>query len=399
MIYLDHNATTPTAEPVIEACAAAMRMLSGNPSSVHLEGQRARHAIELARKQVADLVGSNARQWVFCSGATEANRLALGSWSQALEKPHFISSPAEHASVANWLLELGEFDASRVHWLPVDAQGRIAAESVAQALEACKAKSHPTVLVTMLVQSELGNRYPVAEFSRLARRHRAYVHCDLTQAVGRVEVEVDALGADTASFSGHKFGGPKGVGALFVRKGSPIDAKFALKSQERGLRLGTENVPGIVGLGRACVLARGERLADWRRVAGLRDRLLAGLLAGVPGAELVGDPHSNIGNTCSVRFPGTEAQDLLMALDLAGIAVGAGSACASGSLGVSPILAAMGLSPAEARSVVRFSTGWGNDEAQIDQALRAISDEVGYVRQISRGAAPSGRTSRVREEL
>lgn len=390
MLYLDHNATTPTAEEVIEACAVAMRTLSGNPSSVHLEGQRARNALELARKQVADLVGSSPRQWVFCSGATEANRLALESWSQALDGVHFISSPAEHASVANLLLALGESDASRVHWLPVDAQGGIAADSVEQALEAARAKAQPTVLVTMLVQSELGNRYPVAEFARLARRYRAHVHCDMTQAVGRVEVDVDALGADTASFSGHKFGGPKGVGALFVRKGSPIDAKFALKSQERGLRLGTENVPGIIGLGRACALARDTRLADWPRVAGLRDRLLAGLLERVPGAQFVGDPDSHIGNTCSVRFPDTEAQDLLMALDLAGIAVGAGSACASGSLGVSPILAAMGLSPAEARSVVRFSTGWSNDEAQIERALQTISDEVGYVRQIAHVRTPLG---------
>jgi cysteine desulfurase len=350
--YLDYNATAPVKPAVIEAVVGALGT-TGNPSSVHRAGRAARRALEQAREAVAALVGATPDAVVFTSGGTEANNQALGS----VRGPCLVSA-VEHDSVL-----AATPDAER---LPVDALGRVDLERLADRLAAVR----PALVSVMLANNETGVVQPVAEVVELAHRHGALVHCDAAQAAGKLAIELAALGVDLLTLSAHKLGGPQGVGALVLGDGIEPAALLRGGGQERRWRPGTENLPGIVGFGRAAELAREDR--DWRpRVGALRDRLEAEILAVAPAARVYGRGAERLANTSCLSMPGVGNQTQLIALDLAGIAVSTGSACSSGKVGPSHVLAAMGIDPAEAASAIRVSLGWASTALDVERFVAA----------------------------
>ncbi len=375
-VYLDHNATTRL-DPEV---AMDRPEFSGNPSSIYAEGRRAKAALDQARRRVASLLGTSARRIVFTGGGSEANNLAIKGLllSADNEKRHVITTAIEHPSVLNtcrWLEDMG----FEVTYLPVDRTGRVDPHDLAVAL------TERTGLVTiMAANNETGTIQPIAELAALARDRGVLFHTDAVQAVGKIGVDVEAWGVDLLSLSGHKFHGPKGIGALYVRQGVPLTPLVHGGSQERGLRAGTENTIGIVGLGRAVELA-GSRLPDMEaRVRALRDSLWAGLQAAVPDLRLNGHPTERLPNTLNVSLPGVRGESMVLALDQRGISLSSGSACRSGSPEPSHALLAMGLSEEEAHGALRFSLGIGNTADEIDRTVEAVAqvlrDAAGLVR-------------------
>jgi cysteine desulfurase len=360
--------------------AVALEQAWGNPSSIHALGRRARAAVEAARREVAALVGGLPEEIIFTSGGTEGDNLAIrGLVRAAMGKgkgkgaSHVISSPVEHPAVAGALAALAA-DGVEVTTLPVSPRGEIDPEDLRRALRP------ETVLVTLaLANHELGNLYPIAALAALARAGGTLFHTDAVQAVGRVAVDVRALGVDALTISGHKLYGPKGVGALWVRQGLIPEPLVAGGHQERERRAGTENVPGIVGFGESCRLARGELGATAERVARLRDRLEQRLLA-IPGARVHGDLQRRVPGTSNVAFAGAPGELLLVNLDLEGVCVSTGAACTSGSLAASPVLLALGLAPVSAREALRLSLGAGNTEAEVDRVADLLPALVARVR-------------------
>jgi len=345
-IYLDHNATTPVRPEVADAMDAVQRRVYGNPSSVHREGSAARIEVDRARERVASLLGVAPAAVLFTSGATEANNTAL-------------------------LGVLGSRPAAR---------RRIVATSVEHP-SADAAIDDATALVSVIwANNETGAVQPVAEIAALARARGALFHTDATQAVGKIPVRIEGLPVDLLSLSAHKLNGPKGVGALLVRDGLEFEPLLAGGPQERRRRGGTENVAGIAGLGVACALARDELPERERRYAQLRDRLWEGIRAKIPDVRRNGAEPDVLPNTLNVEFVGTAGELLLQALDLEGVAVSSGAACASGSIAPSHVLVAMGRSPAEARGSLRLSVGWGVDESQVDAVLALLPDLVARAR-------------------
>jgi cysteine desulfurase len=341
--YLDYNATAPARPEVIEAVRAALA-LPGNASSVHQAGRRARHAIEKAREAVAALVCARADAVVFTSGGTEANNQAIASATGPV-----LASSIEHDSV---LAAAG--DALR---LPVDEHGQIDLAGLEERL----ATQRPALVSIMLANNETGVVQPVAEAAGMARRYGALSHCDAVQAAGKLDVSVADLGVDLLSLSAHKLGGPQGVGALVLGPGIEPRALLRGGGQERRWRAGTENLPGIIGFGRAAELV----LADhgWRRrVGSLRDELEAKILALAPSARIFGRGVPRLPNTSCLAMPGVGNETQLIAFDLEGVAVSTGSACSSGKVGPSHVLAAMGVAPAEAACAIRVSLGWASTQ-------------------------------------
>jgi cysteine desulfurase len=371
-IYLDHNATTPLREEVVEAMARALRSGFGNPSSAHAEGGEARAALEGARAQIAALIGARPDEILLTGGATEANNTALLGVLRARPEAgrHVVTTAVEHPSVEAPLARL-ERDGWRVTRVGVAADGRVDAAAVAAAF------APDTVLVSVIwANNETGVVQPVERIAALARERGVLMHSDATQAVGKLPIDVGRVPVDLLSLSAHKFNGPKGVGCLVVRGGLDFEPLLHGGPQERRRRGGTENVAGVVGLGVACRLA--QRELDDRRAgyARLRDRLWEGIRAKIPGVRRNGSATHVLPNTLNVEFEDAAGEVLLQALDLEGVAVSAGAACASGSIEPSPVLVAMGRSPAAARGSLRFSVGWGVDEAQIDRALAILPDLV-----------------------
>jgi len=355
-IYLDHNATTPLRSEVREAMLAALDAGPGNPSSVHGEGAAARASLERAREAVAVLLGAAPRQVVFTSGATEANNTVL-----AATRRHLVTSSAEHPSVLG-PAEALEARGVRVTRVPVDTHGRLDPEAVAESL------APDTDLVSILwANNETGVVQPLEAIAERLHARGAVLHVDATQTAGRLSLEPLAA-ADFVSLSAHKLNGPPGVGALVARRTLP--PLLCGGGQEEARRAGTENVPGIVGFGVACALAAAERGERAARDTALRDRLWEGLRA--LGARRNGDPERALPNTLNVELPGRDAELLVQALDLEGVAVSSGAACHSGSVRPSHVLLAMGRSPAQARASLRFSVGWGVDEAAVDAALERL---------------------------
>lgn len=379
-IYLDHNATTPVAPDVAAAVAAALVDEYGNPSSVHHFGQRAKAALDTARQAVADLVGAQPAEIVFTSGGTESDNLAIRGAAGALwsaGKRHLVASTIEHDAVLATLKALG-----RRGWettlVAVDRDGRLAPDAVAASLRP------DTALVSIMhANNETGVILPVAEITRLAHERGVLVHTDAVQSVGRIPVDVGTLGVDLLSLSAHKFHGPKGVGALFVRRGTRLEATTTGGRQERNRRAGTENVPGLVGLGIAASLAQPTLATEGPRLAALRDRLEAGVLAAVPDTVVNGAVDSRLPNTTNISFDGVEAEALLIALDLEGIAVSTGSACSSGTLEPSHVLRAMGLPAHRTQNALRFSLGAGTEAAQIDRVLAVLPGLVARLRRLA----------------
>jgi cysteine desulfurase len=381
-IYLDHNATTPVDPAVLEAMLPYLRDVFGNASSVHEPGRAAREAVEQARAQVARLIGAEPREIVFTSGGTEADNQAVRGVLELARTPegrpgHVITSAIEHPAVLNTCQHVAK-RGHPVTYLPVDVTGRVKLEELAPAL------TPETVLVSvMLANNEIGTIQPVPEIARLAHEKGVTVHTDAVQALGRIPVDVGDLGVDLLTISAHKVYGPKGTGALCVRRGTRIAPLIHGGHHESRRRAGTENVPGIVGFGRACEIA-GQRLAEVAaREARLRDRLQQGILARVPHAQVNGHLTERLPNTLNVGFTFVEGEALLMNLDLEGIAVSTGSACSSGDLKPSHVLLALGLDHASAHGTLRFSLGRANTEAEIDATIDAVARVVERVRAMS----------------
>jgi cysteine desulfurase len=378
--YLDHNATTPPGPEVRAAMARALDELWGNPSSVHGPGRRARAAVEDARQEVAALVGGDREEIVFTSGGTEADHLAIRGLAAARPQGQRVSSRLEHPAVHGALVAAGQAAGapadSATSWVPVDAQGRIDPAALTEI-------GHPdAALVSLaLVNHELGNLYPVAALAAAVRRRapQVRVHTDAVQAVGRIPIDVRALDVDALSLSAHKLGGPKGVGALWLRRGLLPVPLLAGGHQERERRAGTENVPGIVGFGEAARRARQDLADRAAHVARLRDRLEA-LLLQIPCCRRHGDPVARAPGTANVGFEGAGGQLVVIGLDLEGVAVSSGAACSSGTLAPSPVLLALGLPPERAREAVRFSVGPDNTAEQIDRAAALVATVVARVR-------------------
>ena len=378
-VYLDHNATTPVHPAVADAVTEALRDQFGNASSVHAFGQAAKAALDDARGSVAALVGGEPSEIVFTSGGTEADNLAIRGVAEAApaDRRHLIASAIEHEAVLHTLKAL-----SRRGWrttlLPVDAGGAVDPEDLERAL------APDTALVSVMhANNEIGTLQPVAELARTARAAGVRFHVDAVQSAGKVPLDVRALGVDLLSLSGHKFNGPKGAGALWMRRGSRLAATMTGGRQERNRRAGTENVPAIVGLGVAARIAREQLAPAAADCRALRDRLEAGILDRVPGAVVNGAPDARVPNTTSISFAGVEAEALLIALDLEGIAVSTGSACSSGTLEPSHVLRAMGFPPRRVQSSIRFSVGLGNTGAEIDHVLAVLPGVVGRLRALA----------------
>jgi len=378
-IYLDHNATTPVDPRVLEAMLPYLREHFGNASSKsHAFGWKANEAVEAARAHVAALLGSEAREVVFTSGATEANNLALlGLFppSRMPAKRHVITGAIEHHAVLDTVAELRRRGAE-ITVLRPDVHGRVSAEMVKGAIT-----DRTAVVSIMAANNELGTLNPIAEIGKTARGAGVLFHTDAAQAAGKVPLDVEAMGIDLLSLSGHKFYAPKGVGALYVRGRNPrvhlAPVQFG-GGQERALRPGTLNVPGIVGLGEACRLAREDLAGEARRLGELRDRLEAGLLRRLPKVRVNGHKEERLPGTANVSFDGIEVTSLLASLP--DIALSPGSACTTGSAEPSYVLKAIGLTDREAFGTVRFSVGRFTTEDEIDRAVESVSRAVETLR-------------------
>jgi cysteine desulfurase len=376
-IYLDHNATTPVDPRVLEAMLPFLQEAFGNPSSIHWFGQRARAAMDEARGRVAELIGASPAEIVFTGSGTEADNLALrGLAATAGDRRGIVHATIEHHAVVHTARALAEEG-----W-PVQA-ARVGADGVVD-LDDLRAKvdERTAVVAVMLANNETGAIQPVAEIARLAHERGALVHCDGVQAAGKIPLDVRALDVDTLALSAHKFYGPKGVGALYVKRGARLRPLLRGGSQERNRRAGTENVAGIAGLGAAAHVARTELATQGPRLGALRDRLEERLL-GIPGARRNGE-GPRVPNTSNLSFEGVEAESLLMALDLMGIAVSTGAACAAGAVEPSHVLRAMGLPMDRVQGSLRFSLGRSNTEEQIDRAAEAVMGAVEKQRGMSR---------------
>lgn len=378
MIYLDHSATTPVDARVVEAMAPYWTEFYGNPSSVYGLGRRAAAALEDARRTVARILNCQPTEIVFTSCGTESDNLAIrgvGLAAAAKGRRHIITSPVEHHAVLHTVSDLVEHFDFEVTTVPVDRAGLVDPADVEAAI-----RPDTALISVMLANNEVGTIEPVAEIGAIARQRGVPFHTDAVQGAASLPLDVEALKVDLLALSAHKFHGPKGVGLLYVRKGTRIGPVQTGGSQERGRRAGTENVPYIVGMAKALELADQERPAKRAHLLALRERLLAGLLARIPDIELTGHREQRLSGHLSFIVQGVEAQALLIALDLAGIAASSGSACAVGSPTPSGVLRAMGYSPTEALGALRLTLGRGNTEAEIDAVLEKLPEIVRRVR-------------------
>ena len=375
MIYLDHNATTPLRPEVFEAMRPFLTERWGNPSSSYVFGSSLKSVIEKARGQVAALLGASAREIVFTGSATESNNTALlAALSAEPAKRHVITSAVEHSAVLNHAIFL-EKHGHRVTRLPVDRDGLLDLAKLDAAITPDTA-----VVSLMWANNETGVLFPVADIAALCQRRGVPFHCDGVQAGGKLPIALKTLPIDYLSLSAHKLGGPKGVGALFVRKGAPFAPHLHGGHQERGRRGGTENVAGIAGLGRAAELARAELPAYADTVQRLRDRLAPELLARIPNSERNGHAEQRLPNTTNLTFPGIESEALLLLLDQAGICASAGSACLADSDEPSHVVRAMKPESSASRQMVRFSLGAGTRAAEINTAIAGVVHAVNTLR-------------------
>ena len=380
-VYFDYNATTPVTPAVTEAVLAMTSDCFGNPSSVHHFGQRAKAALDDARSAVAALIHADAAEVVFTAGGTEADNFAIRGAVEALPangRRHLIASSIEHEAVLNTLKAL-----ARRGWqttlVPVDASGVIDPERLKSLVTA------ETALVSIMhANNEIGTIQPIVELAAVAHEQGALMHTDAVQSVGKIPVDVRALGVDLLSLSAHKFNGPKGAGALWIKRGTRMQPILTGGRHERSRRAGTENVPAIAGMGVAARLAAAKLHDEADRVARLRDRLEQGILSAVPGTAVNGAPARRVPNTTNVSFDRVEAESLLIALDLEGIAVSTGSACSSGTLEPSHVLKAMGCSPHRTQNSLRFSLGLFSTEEEVDRVIAVLPAIVEKLRSLTR---------------
>jgi cysteine desulfurase len=367
-IYLDNNATTPLHPDVLRVVAETMAGVFGNASSIHKEGQTARRAIEEARESVARLIGAAAREVVFTSGGTESNNGAIFGAVSRDGRQHVVTTAIEHPSVTQALSEL-ERRGHEVTTVAPARSGRVDAAAIIDAL-----RDDTRLVAMMLANNETGVVQPVAEVARVCRERGIHFHCDAVQAAGKIEIDVEELGVDTLALSAHKLHAPKGIGALYVRRGLALEPHMVGGAQERRRRAGTENVPLAAAFGTAAALATEPGFRS--DVAALRDRFEAGLGEVMAGAVVNGHGAPRVPNTSSVTFPGADAEGIVIGLDLSGIAASTGSACSSGRVEPSRVLLAMGLTPEEAKSTVRFSFSRLNRPDEVERALEVLAEVV-----------------------
>jgi cysteine desulfurase len=377
--YLDYNATAPLRAEVRAAVVDALS-LTGNPSSVHEEGRAARAAIETAREKVAKLVGARPEDVIFTSGGTEANALALAAQGGAAW--HCYVSAVEHPSV----LSGGRFYPETVTQIPVTADGVADLEILARELTKHHLGGWRPLVSLMVANNETGAVQPVAEAAKIVHEAGGLIHTDAVQVAGRMKLEMPSLGVDMLSLSAHKIGGPKGTGALVLREGVTVEPQIKGGGQERRRRAGTENVPGIVGFGVAAELA-GADLAKASEIAALRDELEAKVLKLAPDAVVFSARTERLSNTSCIAVPGAKAETLVIGLDLAGIAVSSGSACSSGKVEASHVLAAMGVTPETAQGAIRVSLGFGSTRDDIENFLLAFAPLIKRLKQGRKAAA------------
>jgi len=368
-VYFDYNATTPPAPEVIEAVARATRDTFGNPSSVHRFGQEAKAILDEARSAVAALINGDPSEVIFTSGGTESDNLAIRGAAEALEptgRRQLVAGAIEHEAVLNTLKALARRGWTAAH-IPVDQTGIVAPADARDAI------AETTALVSVMhANNEIGTIQPIAEIAAAAHARGALMHTDAVQSIGKIPVDVRALDVDLLSLSAHKLNGPKGAGALWVKRGTRMQPILTGGKHERNRRAGTENVPGIAGLGVAARLAAAKLAAEGARLATLRDRLESGILARVPGTVVNGAREFRVPNTSNISFDRVEAESLLIALDLEGVAVSTGSACSSGTLEPSHVLRAMGLSAHRTQNSLRFSLGLFSTEAEVDFVIGVL---------------------------
>jgi cysteine desulfurase len=379
-MYLDHNATTPVDPGVAEAMARALTELFGNPSSVHYYGQQAKASLDDARSAVGALIGAEPAEVVFTSGGTEADNFAIRGAAEALEhtgRKLLITSGIEHEAVLNTFKALAR-RGWRTLMLPLDASGIVSPDSLREVI------TDDTALVSIMhANNEIGTIQPIAELAEIAHTRGALFHTDAVQTAGKIAVGVRALGVDLLALSAHKFYGPKGAGALWIKRGVRLVPTATGGKQERSRRGGTENMPGVVGMGAAASQALKKLAAEAPRLAALRDRLENGILAAVPGTDVNGARDRRVPNTTNISFERVEAESLLIALDLEGVAVSTGSACSSGTLEPSHVLRAMNLPSHRAQNSIRFSLGASNTEEQIDHVIAILPRIVSKLRSLS----------------
>jgi len=379
-VYLDNNATTPVLPEVFEAMRPYFGEHFGNASSIHHHGQETRAAVERARESVAALLSCRASEVVFTSGGTEADNLAI--FGIVRPGDHVITSTVEHHAVLNACKHLAA-NGHEVTYIPVDGRGLVDPADVKRAI-----RPNTKLITIMFANNETGVVQPAPEIGKVAAESDVYFHTDAVQAAGKIRIDINQIGCDLLAISGHKLHGPQGVGALYVRKGTPLEPLLHGGSHERSRRAGTENVPGIVGLGRAAEFARaGLERDDDLQMAALRDRLERELLAieatGLNGADSNGELAPRVPSTANIYFDGIEGEALVIALDLKGLAVSTGAACSSGAIEPSHVLLAMGLRPDRAKASIRFSLGKQNTAEDVDFALRLVPEAVARLRELS----------------
>ena len=379
-IYLDHNATTPLDPVVVDRMAQALHDVWGNASSVHHFGQQAKAALDEARASVSALLSADAAEIVFTAGGTEANNIAIRGAAEALEpsgRKHLITCGIEHEAVLNTMRAMAR-RGWRVTTLPVDASGIVSVDRLREAM------TDDAALVSIMhANNEIGTVQPIAELAAVAHERGALFHTDAVQSAGKLPVDVRALGVDMLSIAAHKFYGPKGTGALWVKRGVRLLPFMTGGRQERNRRAGTENVPALIGLGVAAELAKRKIETEAPRLSALRDRLEAGILSSIPGTERNGAASPRVPNTTNISVERVEAESLLIGLDLAGIAVSSGSACSSGTLEPSHVLKAMGYPHARTLGSIRFSLGAANTDADVDRVLEALPPIVEKLRSLT----------------
>jgi cysteine desulfurase len=386
-VYFDYNATTPLSPESTDAVVRATQEVFGNASSVHHFGQQAKATMDDARSAVAALINADPSEIVFTSGGTESDNFAIrgvAAIHEALEGPagrrHLIASAIEHEAVLNTLRAL-----ARRGWkttlLSVDASGIVAPDRLREAIT-----TDTAIVSVMHANNEIGTIQPIGALAAIAHEHGALMHTDAVQSAGKIPVDVRALGVDLLSLSAHKFNGPKGAGAIWIKRGTRLQPTMTGGKHERNRRAGTENVPAIAGLGVAARLAMGKLSSEAVRVSALRDRLEAGILRGVPGTAVNGAPGSRVPNTTNISFDRVEAESLLIALDLEGVAVSTGSACSSGTLEPSHVLKAMGLPTHRTQNSLRFSLGMFSTQEEVDFVIDVIPRLVEKLRNLTRKA-------------
>lgn len=378
-IYMDHNATTPVRPEVVEKMNQFLGHNYGNPNSIHRFGRQARTAVENAREQVAGLIGANdPLEIIFTSGGTESDNWTLrGVIAAAGGGGHIVTTAIEHSAILDTCKYLEEIGV-QVTYVPPDRLGRIAAENVSEAI-----RPETRLVSVMWANNETGTVQPLEEIAVLCQEREVLLHTDAVQAVGKIPVDIESVKVDFLSASAHKINGPKGVGFLYIRKGSPISPLITGGGQEENLRSGTENVPGIVGLGEACRIARQEGASGKKRLCALRDRLEHEAIEHIPDVVINGDPNHRVPGTTNMGFLGAEGETLLIRLDLEGFAVSTGSACSAGSTEPSHVLLAMGIPREAVRGSLRFSLGWGNTEEEVDSLMKILPDAVHKIRSMA----------------